>query len=119
MSGWVPGATNNPATPEADMYNAKLITSKTTSIDQQLLTALPQVFRGPDPAVPGSRQTPFASIQLCGSPYSMLTNSNSYTCLKVISYADMNKPMGGDARSQTAFNNISGPALMPAVSQAA
>ena len=67
MSGYVPVPTTNPVTPEADMYNAKLITSKTPSIDQQLLTALPSVFRGPDPAVPGSVQTPFASLQLCGS----------------------------------------------------
>jgi len=118
MSGWVPVPTTNPATPEGDMYNAKLITSKTASIDQQLLTNLPSVFRGPDPAVPGSRQTPFASLQLCGSPYSMLTNSNSYTCLKVISYADINKPMGGEARSQTAFNNVFGTAMMPGVDQA-
>jgi hypothetical protein len=118
MSGWVPVPTTNPATPEGDMYNAKLITSKTPSIDQQLLTLLPTVFRGPDPAVPGSKQTPFASLQLCGSPYSMLSNSNSYTCLKVISYADMNKPMGGEARSQTAFNNIFGTAMMPGVDQA-
>ncbi len=119
MSGWVPVPTTNPATPEADMYNAKLITSKTPSIDQQVLTQLPNVFRGPDPSVPGSKPTPFASIQLCGSPYSMLSNSNSYTCLKVISYADMNKPMGGEARSQTAFNNIFGTAMMPGVDQAA
>jgi hypothetical protein len=118
MSGWVPVPTTDPVTPEGDMFNAKLITSKTPSIDQQLLNVLPSVFRGPDPAVPGSKQTPFASIQLCGSPYSMLTNSNSYTCLKVISYADMNKPMGGEARSQTAFNNIFGTAMMPGVDPA-
>ncbi len=48
----------------------------------------------------------------------MLTNSNSYTCLKVISYADMNKPMGGEARSQTAFNNVFGAAMMPGVAPA-
>jgi len=115
MSGYVPVPTTTPATMEGDPANAKLITSVTASIDQQLLAKLPNVFRGPDPMVAGSKQTQFASIQLCGSPYSMLTNSNSFTCLKVISYADKNKPMGGEARSQIAFNNIFGMAMMPGV----
>ena len=105
--------TTNPITPEADPANAKLITTVDPSIDQQLLTLLPDVFR--NPLVPGGAPTQFPSIQLCASPYSMLNSGSSFPCLKVISYSGKNQPMGPEGRSQTAFNNIFGAAMMPGV----
>jgi len=110
-TGWVPIPMVN-AMPELDAANAKQITAKTATIDQQLLAKFPQIFR--DPLVAGGRQTQFPSIQLAASPYSAMTSS-SYTCLKVISYADHDKPMGAEARTQTAFNNIFGSAIMPGI----
>ena len=110
-TGYVPVPMVN-AMPEFDPPNAKQITAKTPTIDQQLLTKFPQIFG--DPMVAGGSPTQYPSIQLAASPHSMM-NSGSYTCLKVISYADHDKPMGPEARTQTAFNNIFGSAMMPGV----
>jgi Protein of unknown function (DUF1552) len=115
MNGWVPVPMTN-AAPEDDKSNAKNITSVDPSIDQRLLTKLPAVFR--DPLVAGGRPTQFPSIQLCASPDSMLSSPASFTCLKVISYAGKDKPMGPEGRSQTAFNNYFGSAMMPGVDPA-
>jgi hypothetical protein len=105
-TGWVPIPMVN-AMPEGDKANAKQITAKTASIDQQMLTLFPEIFvKRPTDTAP----TQFPSIQLAGSPHSMMS-SGSFTCLKVLSYSDHDKPLGGESRSQTAFNNIFGMAM--------
>ncbi len=99
------------AKPEFDPPNAKQITAATPSIDQQLLAKRPDLLR--DALVPGGAPTRFPSLQLAASPRSM--PGSGPICLKVISYADHDKPLAPEARTQVAFNNVFGGAMMPGV----
>jgi hypothetical protein len=112
-TGYVTVPSKTAVLPEQDP-NSKMITAATPTIDQQLLQKFPEIFR--NSLVPGGTPTQYPSIQLAGSPHSMVTaTEGAPTCLKILSYADKDKPLAPEARTQNAFNNIFGMAMMPGV----
>jgi hypothetical protein len=110
-SGWQTVAVDGfPLDSQFDPPNAKKITvpkgSKT--IDQFLIDKVPALTAPLTGATMGPQ---YKSIQLCGTAKSM--QGQGEACLKVLSYAGNNQPLWGEGRSQTAFNNIFGSAMMP------
>jgi hypothetical protein len=79
--------------------NSKAITAGSPTIDQYALAKVR--------ALQGTR---FPSIQLAGTARS--GQNQSFTCLTTISYGGPSKPLFGEARSQTAFNNILGAVMV-------
>jgi hypothetical protein len=80
----------------------------TKTIDQLLLERVPALRA---PLMPGGTPPQFPSIQLCGTARSMV--GQGFACQRVISYAGNNQPLFGEGRSQVAFANIFGSAMMP------
>jgi hypothetical protein len=110
-TGWMADKMNTSQV-DPDQANNHYITVRqgTKSIDQQLLDVAPDLTK---PLVAGGQGPTFKSIQLVGSATSM--PNQGFTCLRVLSYAGKDQPLFGEGRSQTAFNNIFGSAMMPGV----
>ncbi len=108
-TGWIP-VPEDDAPHESDYKNAKFITipKGTKTIDQYLLDKVAALTA---PLVPGGSKPPFASLQLCGTAKSM--QGQGFTCTKVVSYSGNGQPLFGEGRSENAFNNIFGGALVP------
>jgi len=110
-TGWM-AVNMNTTQIDPDQANNHLITVKdgTKSIDQHLLDVVPDLTA---PLVAGGKSPTFRSIQLVGTPTSM--SNQGFSCLRVLSYSGKDQPLYGEGRSQTAFNNIFGGAMMPGV----
>jgi len=108
-TGWMSVPIDN-APVEADPPNAKFITVRkgTKTIDQELMEKVADLTA---PLIAGGMGPQFKSLQLCGTAKSMA--NQGFTCLKVLSYAGNGAPLFGEGRSQIAFNNIFGMAMMP------
>jgi hypothetical protein len=113
-TGWM-AVNQNTTQVDPDQDNNHYITVRdgTKSIDQQLLDVVPDLTA---PLVMGGKGPTFKSIQLVGTATSM--PNQGFTCLRVLSYAGKDQPLFGEGRSQTAFNNIFGSAMMPGVDPA-
>jgi hypothetical protein len=104
-----------PIDSQFDPPNAKKITvpKGTKTFDQLLLDKIPALTAALNGATMGPQ---YKSIQLCGTATSMLGQGEA--CLKVLSYAGNNLPLWGEGRSDVAFKNIFGMAMMPGVDPA-
>jgi hypothetical protein len=104
-----------PIDQQFDAPNAKKITvpKGTKTIDQLLLDKIPALTQPLAGAMTGPQ---YKSIQLCGTDKSMASQGEA--CDKVLSYAGNNLPLWGEGRSDVAFNNIFGTAMMPGVDPA-
>jgi hypothetical protein len=112
-SGWMTVAVDGfPIDTQFDPPNAKKITipKGTKTFDQMLVDMVPSLTAA---LMPGLMGPQYKSLQLCGTAKSM--NGQGEACLKVLSYAGNNQPLWGEGRSDTAFNNIFGMAMMPGV----
>src|SRR6185436_12959042 len=110
-TGWMTVAIDGmPIASQVDPPNAKKITipKGTKTIDQLLIDQVPALTAPLTGAATGPQ---YKSIQLCGTAKSM--NGQGEACLKVISYAGNNQPLWGEGRSNIAFQNIFGMAMMP------
>jgi uncharacterized protein DUF1552 len=104
-----------PLDQQFDPPQAKKITvpKGTKTIDQLLLDRIPALTQALAGAMTGPQ---FKSIQLAGTVKSM--NGQGEACIKVLSYAGNNQPLWPEGRSDVAFNNIFGTAMMPGVDPA-
>jgi hypothetical protein len=115
-TGWMTVAVDGfPIASQFDPPNAKKITvpKGTKTFDQLLLDQVPALTAALNGATSGPQ---YKSIQLCGTAMSM--NGQGEACLKVLSYAGNNLPLWGEGRSDVAFKNIFGMAMMPGVDPA-
>jgi hypothetical protein len=111
-TGWMPiPIAGAPAEP--DPPNAKAITVPmgTKTIDQHLLDKIPALTAA---LIAGGTGPQYKSIQLCGTAQSM-AKGDGWDVIRALSYAGYNQPLFGEGRSQTAFNDIFGSAMMPGV----
>jgi hypothetical protein len=111
--GWMTVAVDGfPIDSQFDPPNAKKITvpKGTKTFDQMLVDMVPSLTAPLMPGLPGPQSK---SLQLCGTAKSM--NGQGEACLKVLSYAGNNQPLWGEGRSDVAFKNIFGSAMMPGV----
>ncbi len=112
-TGWMTVAVDGfPIASQFDPPNAKKITvpKGTKTFDQLLLDKVPDLT---NPLMAGLMPPQYKSIQLCGTAKSM--QGQGEACLKVLSYAGNNQPLWGEGRSDVAFKNIFGSAMMPGV----
>jgi len=110
-TGWMTVAIDGmPLASQFDPPNAKKITipKGTKTFDQLLIDQVPALTAPLTGATMGPQ---YKSIQLCGTAKSM--NGQGEACLKVLSYAGNNLPLWGEGRSDIAFKNIFGMAMMP------
>ena len=109
MNSYVPVPTTNPITPETDAANAKLTTVDLRST--ALLTPFPMFSETRSSQVARRRSL----LQLVPP---LISTAGRASRAQGISYSGKNQPMGPEGRSQTAFNNIFGAAMMPGVDTA-
>ena len=103
LTGHMPMQPAGTSQEDLDDGDSKTITAAAPSLDQFLLQQEPTrtllTMRGAD-------RISIPSIQLAGTERS--AQGSGFRCLRVISYAEANQPLWGEARTDVAFDNIFG-----------